>query len=161
VDTWLPQVRRALGTLGAGDVARSDALVVWWATVWSHYLTGDAREAAERLAAYPAMPWPEVLALAQESVRLSPPKRRIEASDRFWADATAAGLVAPPHSRDVSRLYLTALGQAAMSGDWERARRALGRAVRVGLDRRAAVAWWSFVRNGVAHAGRRLRGHRE
>ena len=156
VSTWLPGVRRATETAQASQ-GRSDALLVWWAMVWSHYLDDDPREAAAALVGYRGAAWAEVLSLAQESVLLSPAERRIESSTRFWADAEALGLVVASRSGDAVSLYLTAFGQASLGGEWGLARQALGRALGVGFDRRAAVAWMQFLRKAVAHAAGVLR----
>jgi hypothetical protein len=154
VRTWLPAVRRATEATQASR-AGSDALLVWWARVWSHYLEDDRTEALAALAEHRGAPWADVMALAQESVRLSPAECRIETIARFWADAVTLGLV-PSHSRDAAGLYLTAFGQAALARDWELARQALGHALGVGLDSRAAVVWMQFLRRAVAYAtGRR------
>lgn len=156
-NTWLPAVRRATEATSARP-GGSDALLVWWARVWSYCLDGDPREATDALAGYRGAAWAEVLALAQESVRLSPAERRIEAIARFWAEAGALGLVVAGRSRDAVGLYLTAFGQAVLAGEWELARQALGRAFGMGFDRRAAVAWVKFLRKAVAHAAGGLRG---
>jgi hypothetical protein len=155
-DVWLPAVRRATQAAEANH-ERSDALLYWWARVWSNYLEGDRGEALASLAGYQGVPWGEVLALAEESLQLSPAERKVEATDHFWADAVTLGLV-PRKSRAAAGLYLTSFGQAALAGKWEPARHALAHALGVGLDRRAALTWVKFLCKAVAHAAATLRG---
>jgi GT2 family glycosyltransferase len=156
VALWFPPVRRACDSL-LSMRGRSDALLLWWADVWSHYLADEPHDARNGLAKYGGTPWAEIVALAQESVLVSPAEERLAATDRFGADAGALGLGGRPAHGDVVALYLTAFGQAVLAREWPLARRALRRAVGVGLDHRAAVAWMRFFGKAVAHAasGRR------
>jgi glycosyltransferase involved in cell wall biosynthesis len=156
VAVWLPAVRRGSQSLSSipGD---SDALLLWWADVWSHYLAEEFSDARDALAKYCGTAWTEVLALAQESVLVSPAEERIAATDRFCADAVALGLMGTSARGDAASLYLTAFGQAALAREWELARHALRRAIGVGVDRRVAVAWLRFLGRAVAHAARARR----
>jgi len=150
VDCWSPAVHAAADAVQASwEIA--EAWLSWWVRVWSHYLEGREARAVEGLAAYHKIPLREVVALARDSLLLSPLERRIALADRFWADAQTSGLVDVAQARAAAGLYLPIFGRAVRTGEHDLARRALKRAVGVGIDRVAMAAWFQFLRSALPH----------
>jgi glycosyltransferase involved in cell wall biosynthesis len=154
---WLPAIRIASRSLPSAWTD-NEALLVWWARVWSHYLEEDTAAATEGLAEYRDLPPRELLALARDSLVLSPKERRVDLVDRFWADVETVGSGARLQRGAVAGLYLTAFGQAVLGGDYGGAKTALRRVARSSLRRGAATAWGRFVRDACKYAARRIAG---
>jgi len=140
----LPHVQATAG-LDDGWWARFRAALPWWAAIWSAYLTEERAPSDDAWVSWAGRHGPEVLALAQTSILLTPIEATVWAINRFWADVRGRDLGTPLREADLVALYLTAFGQAALARRPGIAWRALSHGVRHSRRPAALGAWWGFL----------------
>ena len=124
----------------------------WWAAVWSHYLAGHEALLREAWAPHQRLSTSELLAMAQQSLLITPVEEMEWAIGRFLEDERSLPLEPALQAADVVSLYLTAFGQAAMAHRPRSAVRALSRALLHSGHPRAIGAWARFAANAFSYA---------
>jgi len=124
LDGLLPHVQAAAG-LDDGWWRSFHATLPWWAAIWSTYLTEEEKPPDAAWISELGRPTPEVLALAQTSLLLTPVEATVWAVNRFWTDVRSRALEPPLRESELVALYLTAFGQAVLARRCAIAMRAL------------------------------------
>jgi glycosyltransferase involved in cell wall biosynthesis len=129
-----------------------EARLRWWRSVWRLYEEGDRDKAAAALLTM-QVPAVSLKALAQDLLIGFSPDQMLSATRDLWADATRLGLVPEESRHEVVGLYLKVMGQAALSGYWLTALRALAAALNAGAwHPQSWAAWYLFFRKGLDYA---------
>jgi glycosyltransferase involved in cell wall biosynthesis len=142
---------RAVVPLDENDWRSIERVLPWWAAIWSHYAVGERVPPTAWTAGTRLRP-PDLIAMAQQSLMITPVASMVDAIDLFLADERGRRDGAPIPADDAATLYLTAFGQTLLARQPRAAVRALGHALRHTRRPRALRAWARFVGNAVGYA---------
>jgi glycosyltransferase involved in cell wall biosynthesis len=133
-----------------------ETLLDWWVDVWGPYRSNDPM-ALEGLAKFRSLTARQIVELAQFMLTLEHGLATAEQIACFWRDVMVLSLVPANQSFLVTRLYLTAFGQAFLRQRWRQAWLGYVSAARQGVSWHTFKAWVSFIISSLGYWLRKTR----
>ncbi len=147
-DKVLWQLFKTIDTHGAEHQIETKLFLDWWSQVWQFYLANKKAIAKQASGNFKGISPEKVVSLMQLSILTHPGPLSASHIKQIWQDALHQELVAPAYKADVTRLYLTGSGQAALGRRWRKAWKFLLPALGGIRSSRGRQAWRQFVQNG-------------
>jgi glycosyltransferase involved in cell wall biosynthesis len=125
---------------------RIETMLDWWVDGWAYYREGFYDRGLEGFLNLKGMTAKQLVCLLKIAISVGPDVTSSEQIDRLWDDLQRLEIISEESLHEVSGLYLSIFGRAAMHGEWKAALKGFHRFLRIGFHAQSILAFGTFVK---------------